>query len=234
MSTQSSSSSDFPIIDAHIHLYPESELDTLAWCTPDIPLAKQHSLAEYKEAVSLPRPLTGFIFLETDRKNDLEAGVKDGSGWKHPLEEVNWLKRIALGQPKDGEGHTKEDAKLCLAYIPWAPLPSGPQALEKYIGLVEEEAGDSWKKVRGFRYLLQDKPDKTCLTDDFIDSLKLMGKKGLVFDVGINQHDRGRVQLEETVEMIDRAHEGVPENEKVVLILSKLKKNTIASMDLTC
>lgn len=220
--------SAIPIIDSHIHLYPEAELDTLAWCTSDSPLAKQHSLEEYKAAISQsPSPVRGFIFVETDRKVDLEAGVKDGSGWQYPLQEVNWLKRIALGQPKDGEGHTKEDAGLCAAYIPWAPLPSGPQALEKYIDLVQKEAGDSWKKVRGFRYLLQDKPDKTCLTDDFIGSLKVLGRKNLVFDVGVNQHDRGRIQLEETVDMIDRAHDGVPENEKVVFILSKFGSSPI-------
>lgn len=214
--------SDIPLIDAHIHLFPKSELDNLAWCTPLSPLAKQHSLEEYKEAIaSSPRPVKGFIFLETDRKNDLESGARDGSGWAGPLMEVSWLRRIALGQPRDGEGHTPDDAALCLAYIPWAPLPSGPAALERYLELAQKEAGDSWGKVKGFRYLLQDKPDGTGLTDDFIESLRLLGRKGYVFDLGINQHDRGRIQLEETVEMIDRAHDGVPEDEKVVFILSK-------------
>ena len=91
---------------------------------------------------SSPAPVKGFIFLETDRKVDLEAGAKDGSGWKYPLMEVEWVKRIALGQPRDGEGHSKDDAGLCAAYIPWAPLPSGAQAMEKYIDLVQEAAGE--------------------------------------------------------------------------------------------
>jgi L-rhamnono-1,4-lactonase len=213
---------DIPIIDAHIHLYPKSEIETLAWYTPDGPLSKQQSLEEYKAAITdSPGPVKGFIFLETDRKTDLEAGVKDGSGWKYPLMEVSWLKRVALGQPKDGEGHSTEDASLCAAYIPWAPLPSGPKAMEKYIELAKKEAGESWKKVRGFRYLLQDKPDKTGLSEDFIESLKLLGRKGYVFDLGVNQHERGRLQLDETVEMIDRAHDGVPEDEKVVFIISE-------------
>ncbi|ORY63042.1 amidohydrolase family protein [Pseudomassariella vexata] len=214
---------DFPIIDSHIHLYPKSELDTLAWCNADSPLAKQHSLDEYK-AASAGSNIKGFIFVETDRKNDLEAGVKDGSGWKHPLEEVSWLKRIALGQPRDGEGHAAEDAGLCAAYIPWAPLPSGPEAMEKYIDLVKEEAGESFRKVRGFRYLVQDKPDKTMLSDNFIESLKLLGRRGFVFDLGINLHERGRIQLEEAVEMIERAHEGVPEEEKVTFIINHMCK----------
>ena len=44
---------------------------------------------------------------------------------------------------------------------------------------------------------------------------------GFVFDLGIDQHRRGRIQLEEAVDMIDRAHDGVPEDEKVVFILSE-------------
>ncbi|KAI1336100.1 amidohydrolase [Xylariaceae sp. FL0016] len=214
---------DIPIIDAHIHLYPQSEIETLAWCKPDNPLHKQKSLDEYKAASSGSKP-KGFIFVETDRKHDLDAGAKDGSGWKYPLMEVSWLKRIIAGQPRDGEGHSPEDASLCAAYIPWAPLPSGADVMEKYIELVKKEAGESWSKVRGFRYLLQDKPNGTMLEDKFIDSLKLLGRKGLVFDLGVDQHNRGRTQLEEVVEMIDRAHEGVPEDEKVVFIINHMCK----------
>ncbi|CAJ2502707.1 Uu.00g101010.m01.CDS01 [Anthostomella pinea] len=214
---------DIPIIDAHIHLYPEAEISTLAWCTPEHPLAKQHSLEEYNTATGDSKP-QGFIFVETDRKNDLESGVKDGSGWKYPLMEVSWLKRIIAGQPKDGEGHTKEDAAMCTAFIPWAPLPSGAVVMEKYIDMVKKEAGDSWPKVRGFRYLLQDKPKGTMLQDNFIESLKFLGRKGFVFDLGVDQHNRGRAQLEEVVEMIDRAHDGVPEEQKVVFIINHMCK----------
>ena len=211
-----------PIIDAHIHLYPGSEIDTLAWATPDNPLARQHSVEDYRAATAgSAQPVRGFVFLETDRKHDLAAGARDGSGWAHPLAEVAWLQRIASGAPRDGEGHGPEDAALCAAYIPWAPMPSGAAALERYLGRAQEAAGATWPKVRGFRYLLQDKPDGTCLTDDFIGGLKLLGRRGLVFDLGIDQHRRGRIQLEEAVEMIDRAHEDVPEDERVVFIISK-------------
>ncbi|KAI0870245.1 amidohydrolase [Hypoxylon argillaceum] len=214
---------DIPIIDAHIHLYPESEISTLAWCSPENPLAKQQSVEEYKIA-SASSPPRGFIFVESDRKNDLDAGVKDSSGWQGPLMEVSWLTRIVTGQPKPNEGHAKDDASLCAAYIPWAPLPSGPAAVERYIELAKREACESWSKVRGFRYLLQDKPNGTMLQDDFIDSLKLLGRRGFVFELGVDQHRRGRGQLEEVVEMIDRAHEGVPEDEKVTFIINHMCK----------
>ncbi|KAI0392072.1 hypothetical protein F5Y17DRAFT_379702 [Xylariaceae sp. FL0594] len=216
--------SNIPIIDAHVHLWPEAEIPTIAWCDPEHPLAKRQSVEEYKAAWA-GSPPKGFIFIEADRKNDIEAGERDGSGWDGPLMEVAWLKRIVAGEPRDGEGHTREDASLCVAYIPWAPLPRGPEVMERYIDRVREVAGKRrWPKVRGFRYLLQDKPDGTMLRDEFIESLKLLGRNRLVFEVGVDQHRRGRAQLEEVVAMIDRAQEGVPEEDKVVFIINHMCK----------
>jgi len=211
----------YPIIDSHIHLFPQSELDTLAWNKPSGPLYKQQSLQDYEAATGSPSSLEGFIFLETDRKNDLELGAKDGSGWQMPLMEVEWLKRIALGTPKDGEGHTAENKKLCLAIIPWAPLPSGAEILERYVAEVESHADGSYTKIRGYRYLVQDKPKGTMLQDGFIEGLQWLGRKGLVFDLGVDQHSGGRWQLEEAVEMIEKAHEGVKEEDKVTIIISE-------------
>jgi L-rhamnono-1,4-lactonase len=105
--------------------------------------------------------------------------------------------------------------------VPWAPIICGAEILEKYIARVEEEAGEAWPKIKGFRYLLQDKPHGTMLEDKFIEGLKYLGKRGFVFEVAIDQHRRGRKQLEETVEMIGRAHEGVPDEEKVTFIISE-------------
>lgn len=204
-----------PIIDSHIHLWPESEQADLAWNSLENPLWGQHSIEQYKSAAKSAPSLLGFIHIEADRKQ-----TEDGeAGWENALAEVRWLKRVALGEPRDGEGHTAEDKKLCLAIVPWAPMAEGPAALEKYIDRVQEEAGEAWGKVKGFRYLLQDKPHGTMLTDEFIGSLRLLGKKGFSFDVGIDQHRRGKKQLEEAVEMIERAHSGVPEDEQVTFIL---------------
>jgi len=222
--TEFNGPTNYPIIDSHIHLYPEAELDTLAWCTPDNPLSGRHSLEEYESTTGSPASLEGFICLETDRKHDLEAGIADGSGWEMPLMEVDWLKRIALGTPKLGEGHTEEQKKLCLAIIPWAPLPSGAEAMEKYVREVERHAEGSFGKIRGFRYLVQSKPKKTMLGEGFIEGLKWLGRKGFVFDLGVDQHSGGKWQLEEAVEMIERAHDGVEEAEKVTFIIDHLCK----------
>lgn len=216
------SAADFPIIDSHIHLFPESELETLAWCSPTNPLHKQQSLEEYGAATGSPPSFEGFIFLETDRKHDLQLGAKDGSGWEMPLMEVDWVKRIALGTPKEAEGHNEAHKKLCLAIIPWAPLPSGAEVLKRYVEEVEKHAEGSFSKIKGFRYLVQDKPKGVMLQNEFIEGLKWLGKKGYVFDLGVDQHSGGKWQLEEAVEMIERAHEGVSEDDKVTFIISKL------------
>jgi len=216
-----------PLIDSHIHLWPESELETLAWYTTDSPLGGRRSVEEFRTTTGSDINLKGFVFIEADRKND------ESKDWNAPLQEVDWVRRIAAGQPKEGEGHSADDAKLCLAIIPWAPVVLGVDQLEKYITAVENAAGPAWNKVKGFRYLLQDKPNGTALGDDFIAGLKLLGRKGLVFDVGVDQHRRGRLQLEELVEMIDRAHDGVEEDEKVVLILNHLCKPDLTILNQT-
>lgn len=212
-----------PIIDSHIHLYPASEAHSLAWLSPAAPaeLQGQHSLDEYAADTGAPPELEGFIFLETDRKSDLEVGEKDGSGWEGPLMEVEWLTRIALGTPREGEGHTSFHSKLCLGIVPWAPIPSGPEVMEKYVNLVQDKSEGAFHKVRGFRYLVQDQPDGTMLQEKFVESLKWMGKEGFAFDLGVDSHRRGEKQLMEAVEMIGRVHEGVVTNEKTVFVLSR-------------
>ncbi|KAK4168918.1 hypothetical protein QBC43DRAFT_82785 [Cladorrhinum sp. PSN259] len=207
-----------PIIDSHIHLFPKSEVESHAWYTPENPLAVQHSVDEYRSATGAHPQLAGFIYIETDRKND------DSKDWTAPLAEVDWVRRIVAGEPKEGEGHSADDSKLCLGVIPWAPIGLGSEKLDEYLAAVEKQAGPAWDKVKGFRYLLQDKPNGTGLTDAFIDGLKLLGRKRFVFDVGIDQHRRGRIQLEELVDIIDRSHEGVDEEDKVVYILNHLCK----------
>lgn len=205
-------SEPLPIIDSHIHLYPSDALDSLAWHTgPDHPLTGRHSLAEYAGATgspAAPAAPAGFVLVEADRKND------EARDWTAPLQEVSWMRRIA-------DGHDPAGARLCRAMVPWAPVVLGPARLEAYLQEAEAVAGPAmWARVKGFRYLLQDKPAFTALADGFIEGLKVLGKRGFVFDLAVDQHRRGRAQMEEAVEMVDRAHEGVPDEEKVVFVLS--------------
>lgn len=210
-----------PIIDSHIHLWQEQDENTSNWWKPETGFDGPHSVEQFKEAAKSSPSLMGFIMVETNVKYDLESGAADGSGWDQPLKEVARMKRVALGQTREGNLYNHDDAKLCMAIVPWAPIPSGPDVLEKYIERVKEVAGEAWDKVKGFRYLLQDKPHGTMLEEKFIESLKLLGRKGLVFEVGVDHHRRGKKQLEELVSMIDTAHEGVADEERVTFVISK-------------
>ncbi|PKS07591.1 hypothetical protein jhhlp_006197 [Lomentospora prolificans] len=209
----------FPIIDSHIHLYPEAEIPTLAWCKPDHPLASEQAVVEYASAAGSGKSLKGYILVEADRKHELTE-----EGWKYPLVEVAWMSRVATGNSLEDEDFDSEDAKRCLAIIPWAPVPSGEKALEQYLQKVEEAAGEAWGKVKGFRYLLQDKPHGTMLTEKFVEGIKYLGKRGFIFEIGVDQHRRGKKQLDELVELISRAHEDVPGEEKTTFIINHMCK----------
>lgn len=209
------------IVDSHIHLYPGAEVESLAWCTEGHPLHSQHSVEDYLEATKdlkmvSSHKLRGFIFIETDRKNHLETEA----GWEEPLRELEWIKRVVDGRPRSGEGHTSQHAQLCLGVVLWAPIPSGVNAMERYITRVEECIGSMLSLVKGFRYLVQDKAPGTMLTGIFIESLRWMGRSGFAFDLGVDTRSGGIWQLEEAIEMIEQAHDGLPTDQKVKIVIS--------------
>lgn len=215
-----------PIVDSHIHLFPASHLPTLAWYTPGSPLGTQHSVDEYRHASSFvpasantDKYLRGFIFLETDRISSVED--QSGPGWKHALDEVSFLTRIALGEPVSGEGHRAGHKDLCLGIVPWAPVPGGPGVLRKYMDKVKErtKTDDVWRKVCGVRYLVQDKPAGVMLKPEFVDGLRWLGREGLAFDLGVDVRQGGLHQLREAVEMMERVYNGT-EGDGVTIIIS--------------
>ncbi|EAU34765.1 conserved hypothetical protein [Aspergillus terreus NIH2624] len=219
-----------PIVDSHIHLFPESHLPTLAWYGPNNPLGSQHCLDEYRLATaSTPTSpdstestyLRGFIFLETDRISSVE---ESGNGWSHALDEVSLLTRVITGQPVPGEGHHEGDRHLCLGFVPWAPVPGGSAALEKYMALVKQRTGTEqvWRKVCGVRYLVQDKPAGVMLQPGFIDGLSWLGKSQLTFDLGVDARQGGLRQLREAVEMMRRVYE--EEKSSLVMVINHLCK----------
>ncbi|KAE8152571.1 hypothetical protein BDV25DRAFT_170230 [Aspergillus avenaceus] len=215
-----------PIVDSHIHLFPASHLPTLSWYAPDSPLGAQHSVDEYRLATasSAETHLRGFIFLETDRISSIAEDEPD-KGWAHALDEVSFLTRIITGAPVAGEGHRETDRALCLGFVPWAPVPGGPRALEKYMGLVRERTGtEAWGKVKGVRYLFQDKAAGLMVKQEVVDGLKWLGRQKLPFDLGVDVRQGGMWQLREAVEMLRRAYEDVPEDERVTVVINHLCK----------
>ncbi|GKZ32339.1 hypothetical protein AbraIFM66950_001664 [Aspergillus brasiliensis] len=233
-----------PIIDSHIHLFPASHLPTLAWYTPSSPLGSQHSVDEYRLATAStptspettttaaaaaaadPLYLRGFIFLETDRISSIEESDPN-RGWSHALDEVSFIARIITGDPIPGEGHKDVDRQLCLGMVPWAPVPGGPAVLEKYMFLVKERtrSEEVFKKVRGVRYLVQDKPSGVMLQPDFIEGLKWLGQQQLAFDLGVDARQGGLWQLREAAEMMNKVYQGVGDKkERIKIVINHLCK----------
>ncbi|KAJ5646262.1 amidohydrolase family protein [Penicillium lividum] len=220
-----------PIVDSHIHLFPVSHLPTLAWHGPNNPLGSQHSINEYRHATSSlsassTQSLRGFIFLETDRISSIAEEDSKNPGWKHALDEVSYLARIALGEPIAGEGHNAIDKDLCLGIVPWAPVPGGADVLQRYMNEVKErtKADDIWKKVCGVRYLVQDKPAGVMLERSFVEGLQWLGKQGLAFDLGVDARGGGLHQLREAVEMMDEVYLELDEGEQVTIVINHLCK----------
>jgi L-rhamnono-1,4-lactonase len=200
MSAQGTVNCDFPLIDSHIHLYAASRISSLNWTAElpaEHPLNRQCSVQEYQAATRDTPNLLGFVFLETDRKSGLGENQ-----WQDALDEVDFLVRIARGTPQDGDGHRPEDAGLVLGIVPWAPVAAGEEALSEYVRQVRQRCGEKWNLVKGFRYLVQDKPSGVMLHQSFIEGLQWLAKSGLTFDLGIDARSGGLHQLEEACEMM--------------------------------
>lgn len=226
----------FPVIvDTHIHLFPASEIDQLAWQTPAGPLHSQHSLDDYTNAVTSTASLCGveetsapvsrgrckptlhgFVFVETDRKSGL-----DPSKWFSALNEIKYLRRVAEGHPRLGEGHEAKHAHLCKAIIPWAPIPAGVEPMNEYRRLAQEAAGEAYGLIRGWRYLIQDKDCGVMLQESFIKSLRALGERNEVFELGIDYHKRGEEQLLEAIECLEKVYDGVATSQRVRVVISE-------------
>jgi L-rhamnono-1,4-lactonase len=189
--------------------------------------------------------LQGFIYLEVDRLSSVNEENNDPTntnGWTYVLDEISFLTRIAHGSPLQGEGHEKDHKQLLLGFVPWAPVPGGPAVLEKYVSLAKEritmtvstlssqsantnteaDSNSVWRKLRGVRYLVQDKPAGTMLQPGFVEGLKWLGRQKLAFDLGLDARQGGLSQLQEAVELMRRVYDDdVPEGDRVVVVISK-------------
>ena len=228
-----------PIIDSHIHLWPAETANEEGhvWMTPGMPLAKPHLLQDYHLASSntpsdshFPTQVTGVVYIETDVRYDAPSSSDDVATWaRGPLDEILFCRRIVEGQ------HGAQDSRTLLGIVPWAPVDQPTSTLEEYLTLAKDMAGpQAWPRVKGFRFLLQAIPERErferlVFSDAFVDNLKLLGRRGFSFDVGVDQHSAGIWQLEAMAAAMERAHRDVPEEEKVVFVVNHLCKPDFAA-----
>ncbi|KAF8418939.1 hypothetical protein EV426DRAFT_539012 [Tirmania nivea] len=215
-------SSHPPILDTHIHLFTEERFPHLNWLTSDSPLYANHSAPEYMKCIppALKPYHRGFVFVETDcRYTDPpeHASTTDLSkAWEHVLEEYSYVYHISQFDEAPITGRIP-----VRGIVPWAPVHLGPAMLDRYLELLNVIGGVTLEAhtgrvkqrksmLKGFRQLLQNKPRGTMLTDEFVEGLKWIGKKGLIFEVGVDTRGTGLWQLEELVALLEKLGDEVP------------------------
>jgi L-rhamnono-1,4-lactonase len=215
----------YPILDSHIHLWPASAADENghAWMNdPDFILSKQHILSDYT-AASSSCPPTGVIYVETDRHLQDPSSSSLETWAAEPIKELQFLRSIVEGE------YGAEASSLLQGIVAWAPVNQGLEVFQQWLDLAEKTTGpQTWKRIKGFRFLLQAITDKTefenlVLSNDFISILKSFSQreKRFTFDVGIDQNSGGTWQLETLTKVLEKVYAGVPEHERTVLVLSK-------------
>ncbi|KAH9831894.1 Amidohydrolase [Teratosphaeria destructans] len=220
-------------IDSHIHLWPAetSNENGHSWMTPGMTLAKPHLLEHYYKASQEDQShdsdveVEGVVYVETDVRYDA-PGSADLATWaKGPLDEILFVRRVI-------EGHYGvRDNNMLLAVVAWAPMDQPTEVLEQYLELAKDMAGPiAWPRLKGFRFLLQaiakqSAFEKFVFSNHFIGNLKLLGRRGFSFDIGVDQRSGGNWQLEAIPKVVQLAHDGVDvEREKVVFIVDHLCK----------
>lgn len=185
----------FEIIDSHIHLFEEKGSYDLRWMEPGHKLQSDHTEKEYLVDFEQLMPdfgLEGYIVIEADAKTTDQAGPL---GWRPAIEECKFFLEHELSNPNS----------RMLGAMPWAPMIDGKEAVNEYhTQLVQLMDPNSAKLIKGYRYLVQDKPDGQLLLPQFIESFQWLADNELVFDMGIDAHLRGFRQFEELEELLKK------------------------------
>lgn len=219
-----------PIIDSHIHLWPESASNPEGhgWMSEGDLLAKQHILSDYYRAAhqdgfdATAPEVKGVVYVETDRHLETSRDQPLGVWARQPVEEIRFLRSIVEGQ------YGQRDSRTLLGIVAWAPMDQGAKVFEDWLQLAEQTAGaETWSRIKGFRFLLQGITDRQkfeslVFSDEFITILRSFRSAGrsYSFDVGVDAHSGGVWQLEALVKVIERVNEGTENEEKVIFVLS--------------
>lgn len=142
-----------PVIDTHQHLW-DIEKFTLPWLPKDGPLAKSYGFAEYRKATE-GLNVVKTVYMEVDvAENQQLAEAELISGY--------------CGDP---------GTAMAGAVVSGRPASPG---FADYVGKVEKLKG-----IRGIRQVLHvpSTPSGFCLEKPFVEGIRLLGKKGLSYDL---------------------------------------------------
>ncbi|KAF5211029.1 hypothetical protein E0198_002319 [Clavispora lusitaniae] len=186
----------YSIVDTHVHLLADVHNLVWQWRAPH-PLSGDHRVDEFISQCKDEQArfsVKGLVWIEADALYDLDKGI---DGVRGPIEECKFVSRYYSGT-QSGEGETRPG--FIKAMMPWAPIPWGQDVVE-YVEVLKKELGPQFEHVKGFRYLLQDKEPGTMTTAKFISGLKWIQEKDYAFEWGIDIHNGGLWQFEESIEV---------------------------------
>jgi L-rhamnono-1,4-lactonase len=192
------------LLDSHVHIWSKSHLDTIAWQSPDNPIYSQYSINEYVQAIGTDSVASddhqGFIFVEADRKFSL-----DPVNWTEPVNELKYALSAHRGELAEGYS---ENGKLLRGLVAWAPIPLGAAGMTKYTtelcNLCDSES-ELRRLLKGFRYLIQNKPLGACVDEKFVDGVRWCGENEYLFELGVDFQNCGRPQLDQALQLVQQA-----------------------------
>lgn len=162
--------------------------------------------------------LKGFVFIETDRISKarpvdcdkarlLSESCVEPSEWKHVLDEVSLVASICDTQESKATGQdAQKSLPLLLGFVPWAPITEGKGVLSQYHSFVLQrcESPSTVSRLKGYRYLFQDKPAGTMLLPSVLNSFLWLAENNLTFDLGVDARSGGLDQLREACVLLTR------------------------------
>jgi L-fuconolactonase len=147
---------DFPIVDAHVHLWDPTRF-RMTWLDGNDLLDKPHGLAEYREHTR-EIPIEGMVYLQVD--------VEPAYG----LLEAQWVADLLRDEPR------------LQAIVAWAPLEYGARVRAYLDALVAIDP--HIKGVR--RLVQSEPDPDFCLRPDFVRGNQILAEYGLSSDICIN------------------------------------------------
>ncbi|KAI8138711.1 hypothetical protein BJV82DRAFT_630248 [Fennellomyces sp. T-0311] len=156
------------VIDAHVHFWDPSQVH-IPWLENAPQFNEERTGEQYAKEIHSETKVQAAVYVEVDANP------------VHGLVEGEWICKYANKfVPTAQFGGIQ-------AIVAYAPVHLGAQAVEPYLRLLQQLAGD---RLRGVRYLIQDPsldPERVT-SKEFVSGVQTLAKFNLSFDLNINCH----------------------------------------------
>eukprot|EP01117_Protostelium_nocturnum_P016608 TRINITY_DN6613_c0_g1_i1.p1 TRINITY_DN6613_c0_g1~~TRINITY_DN6613_c0_g1_i1.p1 ORF type:complete len:353 (+),score=108.51 TRINITY_DN6613_c0_g1_i1:113-1171(+) len=211
------------IVDTHIHLWPQSHIaNGINWMSESKPcsLYKQLCVNEYVDCLPSQHNVSSFIFVEADRRYNEEVD----QDWSEHCREFEYACQVAEGGKNNtqGEGFNGENGKMIVGYVAWAPINKGSSVCDQYLQKLLQVKNSDPSLLKGFRYLIQDKPDGSFLSEKFIEGVQWCGKNNFHFEICLDYQNRGELHIQEAAQLVKKVNQD--SQQQTLLVIDHMGK----------